>query len=136
MKKERKGFYHFSQSGFVDAEIAVPFYVNGTGISQSMRGKIEQKRGVLNQSSGFLWVLSGTLEIYDGPRLITAGRNHVCFSLAGENLWHRVLSEECTFRWLTLSGPFAEAILLSYHYPRLRSPDGPIRKSCFRNWTS
>ena len=132
MKKERKGFYHFSQSGFVDAEIAVPFYVNGTGISQSMRGKIEQKRGVLNQSSGFLWVLSGTLEIYDGPRLITAGRNHVCFSLAGENLWHRVLSEECTFRWLTLSGPLAEAILLSYHYPRHQIAGRPYPEKLFQ----
>ena len=111
MKKQRKGFYHFSQAGFVESEVPVPFYVNGTGISQSARGKIEQKRGILNQSSGFLWVLSGTLEIYDGPKLVTAEPGHVCFSLAGEDLWHRVLSEECTFRWLTLAGPLAEAVL-------------------------
>ena len=117
-KKERKGFYLFSQSGFVESEVALPFYVSGTGISQASKGQIEQKRGILNHSSGFLWVLSGTLEVYDGPRLVPAERNHICFSLSGEDQWHRVLSEECTFRWLTLAGPLAEAVLLSYRDAR------------------
>ncbi len=132
MKKQKKGFYHFSQSGFVESEVPVPFYVNGTGISQSARGKIEQKRGILNQSSGFLWVLSGTLEIYDGPKLVTAEPGHVCFSLAGEDLWHRVLSEECTFRWLTLAGPLAEAVLLSYRYSRHQIAGNPYPEKLFR----
>ena len=132
MKPQRKGFYLFSQSGFVEAEVAVPFYVSGTGVSQASKGKIEQKRGILNQSSGFMWILSGALEVYDGPRLVPAERNHVCFSLAGEDLWHRVLSEECTFRWLTLAGPFAEAVLLSYRYARHQVAGHPYPEKLFR----
>lgn len=131
-KKERKGFYLFSQSGFFESEVALPFYVSGTGISQASKGQIEQKRGILNHSSGFLWVLSGTLEVYDGPRLVPAERNHICFSLSGEDQWHRVLSEECTFRWLTLAGPLAEAVLLSYRYARHQIACHPYPEKLFR----
>ena len=84
-KIRRKDFYYFAQSEFVESEIPLPFYVKGSGITLVEKGKIEQQRGSLNPSCGFLWILSGEMEIYDGPRRILAGRNHVCFSLSEQS---------------------------------------------------
>ncbi len=136
MKKERKGFYLFSQSGFIEAGIAVPFYVRGTGISEIKKGVIEQKRGILNPSCGFSWILSGALEVYDGPRRVLAERNHVCFSFAGEDLWLRCASDVCVFRWLALGGPFAETIVRSYRYSRHQIARHPYPEALFRRLDS
>ena len=136
MKKERKGFYSFSQFEFIESGIAIPFYVRGTGVSEIKKGKVEQVRGILNPFCGFSWILSGAMELYDGPRRVLAERNHVCFSLSGENLWHRAASDVCVFRWLTLGGPFAESILLSYRYSRHQIARHPYPEGLFRRLDS
>lgn len=135
-KRRRSDFYYFAQSEFVESEIPVPFYVKGSGIMLVEKGKIEQQRGSLNPSCGFLWILSGEMEICDGPRRILAGRNHVCFSLSGENLWHRIVSDECVFRWVALAGPFADAILHSYRYSHHQIARHPYPKALFRRLDS
>lgn len=135
-KKTRKDFYYFAQSGFVESEVPVPFYVTGTGVCQEKKGKIKQKTGNLNPAGGLMWILSGELELYDGPKRILAERNHVCFSLSGENLWHRTVSDECVFRWMALSGPFADAVLHSYRYSRHQIARYPYPEALFQRLDS
>ena len=57
---------------FQNAEEAAPFYVISTGIALEKRGEITLKSGILNQFSGFSWILSGTLEFYEGPNRVLA----------------------------------------------------------------
>lgn len=116
---------------FQNTEEAAPFYVISTGIAIKKRGEITLKSGILNQFSGFSWILSGTLEFYEGPNRILAGPNYFHYNAYGESIWYRTVSDECTFRWLCFNGPLADAILHSYHYPKIQLSQHPYPAELF-----
>lgn len=130
---KRQDFY---TKAFLNTEIAAPFYIDSTGIAKRKRGEIFFKRGILNRFSGFSWILSGTLELCEGPDRIQAGPNSVFFNFYGEGIWSKVISEECTFRWICFSGPLADAVLHSYHYPKIQSSLHPYPAELFERLES
>lgn len=121
---------------FQNTEEAAPFYVISTGIVLTKKGEITLKSGILNQFSGFSWILSGTLEFYEGPNRILVGPNYFHYNSYGENIWYRTVSDECIFRWLCFTGPLADAILHSYHYPKFQLSQHPYPAELFERLES
>ena len=107
-----------------------PLFVESTGISMEKKGKISYISGHITQG-GFNWIISGTLERSLGSRQILAGPGHFFFNVSGEEVFFRVVSERCVWRWVALSGPLSDAILLSYRYARHQIPDHPYPTELF-----
>lgn len=107
-----------------------PLFVESTGISMEKKGKISYINGHITQS-GFNWIISGTLERSLGSRQILAGPGHFFFNVSGEEVFSRIVSEQCVWRWVALSGPLSDAILLSYRYARHQIPDHPYPADLF-----
>jgi len=125
-----------AQIEFVGATISAPFYIYSTGVSCVKKGEVIKKSGILNQFSGFSWSLSGALEMYDGPKRILAGPNHVHFNFCGEDTWSKVISDECVYRWVSFAGPLADAVLLSYRYARHQVAQHPYPAQLFERLDS
>ena len=113
-----------------ESDYTAPLFVKSTGVSIMPKGKISYLSGHITQS-GFNWIISGTLERTIGTRQILAGPGHFFFNVSGEEIFSRVISDECVCRWVALSGPLSDAILLSYRYARHQIPDHPYPEELF-----
>lgn len=107
-----------------------PFFVESTGISNLPKGHTGYLSGYISQA-GFNWIISGTLEKTVGTKRVIAGPGHFFYNVSGEEIWFHSLSDDCSMRWVALSGPLADAILQSYHYPRLQISDHPYPAELF-----
>lgn len=67
-----------------------------------------------------IWGLEGIGEISLYGQKYQIKPNHVFYYMPGEEHSVRNLSEEWRYRWLSFDGPLAEAIMFSFHYPRLQ----------------
>ena len=113
-----------------ESDYTAPLFIESTGISTETKGKTNYISGHIAQG-GFNWILSGTIERTVGTRQILAGPGHFFFNVSGEEVFFRVVSERCVWRWVALSGPLSDAILLSYRYARHQIPDHPYPAELF-----
>ncbi|MBN2643568.1 MAG: AraC family transcriptional regulator [Victivallales bacterium] len=100
---------------------SLPFHVHGTGVYQTTNTHFVKKRGILNQFVEVLWGISGVGEVILFDRKFQIHPDDVFYYLPGEDHESRALSDNWAVRWLCLEGALAEAVILSYRYPRLQS---------------
>lgn len=112
--------------------VALPFYVSTTGINVLKKGNIHTKKGILSPNLELIWGLEGTGEITLYEKKYQLRENEVFYWLPGEDHTMAALSAVWRNRWLCLHGPLAEALLLSFHYPRLSSPESPYPAAIFQ----
>lgn len=111
--------------------IDVPFVVYGTGISSIIKGEIQEKRGIISNFVEIIWNLSGIGEVELYGKKYRMQKNDVFFHLPGEDRMRAALSGEWKQRWFCFYGKFAEAIMLSFCYPRLQTSAEPYPEEIF-----
>ncbi len=114
----QKNFFRTRQNSNLPPDVPLPFYAHNTGISVLREGQEQRSGGILNPFVRISWILSGHGEILVADRAVTAGAGFVSYALYGEERVIRCVSEECRIRFLCFDGPLAEAVLLSFRYPR------------------
>lgn len=111
--------------------LPLPFYARSTGINVFKKGHKIAKGGILSSFITLVWGISGTgeVELFDRKFQIKAG--DVFYCLPNESYISSTLSPEWRYRWLCFDGHLAEAIMLSYRYPRVQSSAGEYPEELF-----
>ncbi len=104
----------------IDQRVSLPFYPNGTGISTLEKGQKALSEAAIKSFVEIIWGLEGIGEVVLYEQKFQIHKNDVFFYLPGERHLRYALSKTWKLRWLCFDGPFAEAFLLSYRYPRLQ----------------
>lgn len=117
-EKSDQNYYMCRQNILAAPGVSLPFYVYGTGITTVKKNHVIAKDANENQYIGLIWILSGYFEMIDCSEKIIAGRNHVFYHLTNERTWMHCISDEASFRWISFDGPWADAFMLSFKYPR------------------
>lgn len=106
--------------------IPQPFYAYSTGITM-LRGREEAfNHGVRNSFVELCWGIGGIGEVVYFGQAFEIRENDAFIWLPGEDHLRRAISRQWRCRWLCFDGPLAEAVLLSYRFPRhLRSVPCP-----------
>jgi len=118
MQADHSHFSYSRQNVLSLPETPLPFYAYGTGITSAIKNQILVKGANLNQYVGVIWIISGYFEMMDSDRKIVVGKDHTFYHLSNERTWMRCISETASFRWISFDGPFADAFMLSFKYPR------------------
>lgn len=117
----RQSFFVVRQDEKTLPAVPLPFYASSTGISAHESGQSEHTGRILNQFVKITWLLSGTYETLISDRKQQIGKGAVFYTLYGEERYLRCVSEWGASRWLCIDGPFAEAFLLAFRYPRIQT---------------
>ncbi len=112
--------------------IGMPFYLSATGENTSPRGRLIQRKGVLCQTVQIIWGISGIGEVTLFGEKYQLRENEVFYYLPGEDVLRQPLSETWRHRWLSIQGGLAEAIMLSYRYPRHQRASSEYPEELFR----
>lgn len=99
-------------------ETPQPLYAYAVGSTMLPEGEEAFNHGIRNQFIELNWSLSGIGEIEFYGQKFEMREDDVFLWLPGEDHRRRAISREWHCRWLCFDGPLAEAILLSYRFPR------------------
>lgn len=121
--------------GNIDELPAVPqpFYAYGTGISLLRRNEPMVKKGGVNPFVELLWGVEGIGELVLYGQAFQIKPGDVFYYLPGETHESRPLGAGWNLRWVCFDGPLAEAVMLSYRYPRHQRPEIPYPKWLFED---
>ncbi len=100
--------------------VALPFHPYSTGISIQKKGQKELSKDIIKPFVEVIWGLKGVGEIILYEQKFQIRENDVFFYLPGEAHLRYALSDLWKNRWLCFDGPFAEAFILAYKYPRIQ----------------
>ena len=103
------------------ASLPMPFRIYSTGEKVLTENETERSQDMKNPFVELIWGISGIGEVTLYGEVFQIRENDVFYYLPGEPHFFRSLSPEWKSRWLCFDGPFAEAVMLSYRYPRLQS---------------
>ena len=108
-----------------------PFYAYGTGISRLLRSQTMVKKGGVNPFVEVLWGVEGVGELVLFEQAFPIKPGDVFYYLPGETHECRSLCDCWNLRWLCFDGPLAEAVMLSYRYPRHQHPSSAYPERLF-----
>lgn len=106
------------------SSLPMPFRIYSIGEKILMENEINRTQDVKNQFVELIWGISGIGEVSLYGQVFQIRENDVFYYLPGEAHILRGVSPEWKSRWLCFDGPLAEAVMLSYRYPRLQSSNG------------
>ncbi len=96
----------------------MPFYVETTGVQCIKKGQIEKKSAIQSRRIALGWGIRGAGKVNIGGAEAVVEKNGIFLSYPGEANRKEALSEQWEFRWISLSGPLACAVVMSYGFPR------------------
>ncbi len=114
-----------------DQALGLPLYLHATGLRLLTRGKVEEKSGLLSPFVEIIWCISGIAEVTLYEKKYRVRKGEVFYFLPGEDRKKIALSEELHYRWLCFRGGLAEAVMMSYRYPRLQMAAEPYPEELF-----
>lgn len=100
--------------------VSLPIYAYSTGVFTRDGAFSNEKLGALTPFVELVWGLEGIGEVGLYGQSFRIEPGDVFYYLPGEDHSKRALSRKWRMRWLCFDGPFAQAIMLSYNYPRLQ----------------
>ncbi len=105
-----------NEDGYI--EYHLPFDLHAVIEDDAIRGKIVERGGHHVNTAGLVWIVSGQCRVFlcGEERILNGGQ--MFYVLFRDNYRLEVLSEKLRYRQIGFSGPLAEAVLLSYHFPR------------------
>ena len=129
-KKIRSSIF---KSGYEPVQniIDVPLMISSTGFSLFSKGEFSEKGGIISRFVEIFWCVSGIGEIELYGRKYKMQKNDVFYYLPGEDRFLKSLSDDWGIRWFCFHGKFAEAMMLSYNYPRHQNSAQPYPKQKF-----
>ncbi len=101
--------------------LAMPLRIYSIGEKILRENERERTEDVKNGFVELIWGISGIGEVTLYGQTFQIRENDVFYYLPGEAHVLRGISSEWKSRWLCFDGPLAEAVMLSYRYPRLQS---------------
>ena len=110
---------------------SMPFYVETIGMQCLKKGHIEKKSKIQSRSITLGWGVRGTGRVNIGGAEAVVEKDSIFLSYPGEESRKEALSEEWEFRWLSLAGPLACAVVMSYGFPRFLSSCRPYPEELF-----
>ncbi len=130
-KKIRSSIF---KSGYEPVQniIDVPLMISSTGFSLFSKGEFSEKGGIISRFVEIFWCVSGIGEIELYGRKYKMQKNDVFYYLPGEDRFLKSLSDDWGIRWFCFHGKFAEAMMLSYNYPRHQNSAHPYPKQKFQ----
>lgn len=98
--------------------LPLPINLHATGVKTMQKGESYSRSGLLSPFAEVHWCVSGMGEVELYGRKYQLRENDVFYYLSGEDHRLTAYSGGWTLRWLCFKGKFADAIMMSYGYPR------------------
>ncbi len=99
-------------------EYHLPFDLHAVIECEESRGNIVERGGYHVNTAGLVWIVSGQCRAFlcGEERILNAGQ--MFYILFRDNYRLEALSRQLRYRQIGFYGPLAEAVLLSYRFPR------------------
>lgn len=123
--------YNYVTNEFKTGVDNLPFYVATTGVARFKKGHIKQNDRLISRKLDLCWSIRGTGKVRLGGAEAVIGKDQIFLRYPGEESQKIALSEEWEFRWLSLAGPLACAVVMSYGFPRFMSSYTPYPEKLF-----
>ena len=130
--KKKNNITHSYFTNLIQTNLGkMPFWVEATGINCLKKGYIEKKPPLQSSTIDFCWGINGTGRVNVGGAKAVIEKDGIFLSYPFEERQKEGLSNEWEYRWLTLTGPLACAIVMSYGFPRFMSSYVPYPTELF-----
>ena len=109
----------------------MPFYVETTGTQCLKKGQFEKRSRIQARKIVLSWGIRGTGKVNIEGSEAVVEKNGIFLIYPGEENRKVALSEQWDFRWISLSGPLACAVVMSYGFPRFMASYTPYPAELF-----